>query len=84
MKHIPLSIVSKLSRVFYLLTIFLLFNGARIGTGAGLIMTIAGVVILIGTLIFVFIFSRCPHCNHVIHDYGYFCPYCGNRINPYV
>lgn len=54
--------------------------------GAGALMEIkpiagAGMVIIVGTLIFHLIFYRCPHCGKYLdRSRGDYCPYCGEEL----
>ena len=37
-------------------------------------------VVLFGSILFVKIQNRCPHCGKIMNDFGRFCPHCGKEI----
>lgn len=36
---------------------------------------------MIGMIVIAAIFQRCPHCEHLMRDYGKFCPGCGKELD---
>lgn len=45
-------------------------------------LSVICVVVLIASVVFRFIFYRCPHCEKYLdRSGGDFCPYCGRKIN---
>lgn len=80
MKSIPLAVVQKLAIAFYVLGISLMVIGCCIGTMKGLIVVLLGLLVLVGTIIFLFIFSRCPYCDGFIRLRKHYCPHCGNYV----
>ena len=56
MKPIPLKTAAKLSITFSILGILLLTIGICIGTNVGLIVLIIGLIVLLGTIIFIGLF----------------------------
>lgn len=82
MKPIPLSTVVKLSATFSILGILLMVLGICIGTNAGLIVLIAGLAVLAGTIIFMALFYRCPRCEGFLRIWyrNHYCPNCGKYL----
>lgn len=83
MNNIPLKIVTRLSVIFSVLGLLLIALGICIGATTGLIVLAVGLLILIGTIIFIALFCRCPHCGGFI-KVGYrnhYCPHCGNYVD---
>ena len=64
--------------------IFLLILGAAMafaGLEFGKPLTILGILMLIGNMMFRLICFRCPHCGRYLdRSSGEFCPYCGKTI----
>lgn len=63
MHRIPLKIVTRLSVIFTVIGLLLVIIGICTGTMMGLIILGAGLVELVGTIIFIAVFRRCPHCG---------------------
>ena len=61
MHRIPLKIVTRLSVIFTVIGLLLVIIGICTGTMIGLIILGAGLVELVGTIIFIAVFRRCPH-----------------------
>lgn len=86
MKNMPLKKVIKIATASSVLGILLMAIGIGIGPGfllAALAMIIAGWIVLIGTIIFMFLFYRCPHCGAYlgrVRYYNVYCPHCGKYI----
>lgn len=82
MKPLPLSTVTKLSITFSFLGLLFITAGIRIGTGAGLIVLGLGLLLLVGTIIFLALFYRCPHCGGflTIWYHNHHCPHCGSFL----
>lgn len=36
---------------------------------------------MIAIPVIAYIFQRCPHCGHLMRDYGKFCPGCGKELD---
>ena len=36
---------------------------------------------MIGIVVIGSVFQRCPHCGHLMRDYGKFCPGCGKELD---
>lgn len=83
MKSIPLSIVAKLSIMFSILGLLLVVLGICIGTNVGIIVLMAGLIVLVGTIIFRILFYRCPHCEGFLNvPYrNHYCPHCGKYLS---
>lgn len=83
MNQIPLKIVTRLSVIFVTLGFFLVTIGICIGTTIGLIVLALGLVILVGTIIFIALFSRCPFCGGFlkIGFRKHYCPHCGKYVD---
>ena len=82
MKHIPLSKVIKLSIAFYLLSFLSIVIGVCVGDTIGLAIIIAGLIVLLGAIILIALFYRCPYCGiflTVWYSHNY-CPHCRNRL----
>ena len=60
MSHIPLKVVARLSIIFIVLGLLFLIAGLCIGSVVGLIVLAIGLIILIGIIFFLALFSRCP------------------------
>ncbi len=46
------------------------------------LLTLAGVAVLLGSIVYRLIFFRCPHCEKYLdRSTGDFCPYCGKAVN---
>lgn len=80
MKSVSLAVVQKLSLAFFILGVGIMIIGLCIGTKKGLIVLLAGLLVLVGNIIFIAIFSRCPHCGGFIKLRKHYCPYCGNYV----
>lgn len=82
MKPIPLKTAAKLSITFSILGILLLAIGICIGTNVGLIVLIIGLIILLGTIIFIGLFYRCPYCEGflTVPYRSHYCPHCGKYL----
>ena len=51
------------------------------GLGLGKPLTVLGILILIGNMIFRWICFRCPYCGRYLdRSEGEFCPYCGKNV----
>lgn len=85
MHRIPLKIVTRLSVIFTVIGLLLVIIGICTGTMIGLIILGAGLVELVGTIIFIAVFRSgsflktgcnryCPHCGKYVdeNDYIYF------------
>lgn len=83
MNPIPLKMMRRLSVIFIILGLLVFTIGICIGSIIGLIVIVIGLMILVGTLIFVFICARCPYCGGFIKlgFHNYYCPHCGNYVN---
>lgn len=82
MKPIPLKIVIRISILFCILGFLLMAIGIGIGTNVGLIVLTAGLLVLIGVIVFMAVFYRCPHCGRSITIWyrNHYCPHCGNYL----
>ena len=79
MHRIPLKIVTRLSVIFTVIGLLLVIIGICTGTMIGLIILGAGLVELVGTIIFIAVFRRCPHCGSFLKTgCNRYCPHCGN------
>lgn len=72
----------KIRAVFWII----LLIGAVIGfIGAFSEMTsliVAGMIIMLCSIVVYFVFYRCPHCGRFLdRSTGEYCPYCGKKIN---
>lgn len=83
MNPIPLRTMRRLSVIFFILGLLFLTIGICIGTMTGLIVLAVGLVILVGTCIFIALFARCPHCGGFIKlgFRNYYCPNCGQYVD---
>lgn len=83
MNHILLKITRRLSVIFTILGLLVLSIGICIGSMIGLILIVAGLLILVGTIIFVAVFARCPYCGGFmkVGFHNYHCPHCGKYVN---
>ena len=83
MNHIPLKITRRLSVIFTILGLLVLSIGICIGPMIGFIVIVAGLLILVGTIIFVAVFARCPYCGGFmkVGFHNYHCPHCGKYVN---
>lgn len=83
MNPIPLRVMRRLSVIFFILGILFLTIGICIGTMTGLIVLAVGLVILVGTYIFIALFARCPYCGGFIKVgfRNYYCPHCGQYVD---
>ena len=56
---------------------------AMIGVGAEIsAISIGGIVVMAGSIIYRVIFYRCPHCDKFLdRSTGDFCPYCGSKVD---
>ena len=82
MKHIPLSKVIKISIALSLLSFLFIAIGISIGNKIGLVVIIIGWILLVGAIIFISLFYRCPYCGDFLtvwYSHSY-CPHCGNRL----
>lgn len=82
MKPIPLAIVIRLFITFSILGVLLLAIGIGLGTTVGFIVLMAGWIVLVGTIIFMALFYRCPHCGGFLRVWyrNHYCPHCGNYL----
>jgi len=83
MNHISLKIVARLSAIFFILGLPFFVIGCCIGNVVGLIILAVGLLIWVGTIIFIALFSRCSYCGGFL-KVGYrnlYCPHCGNYVN---
>lgn len=83
MSHIPLKVVARLSIIFIVLGLLFLIAGLCIGSVVGLIVLAIGLIILIGIIFFLALFSRCPFCEGFLKVgfHNHYCPHCGNYID---
>lgn len=82
MHRIPLKIVTRLSVIFTVIGLLLVIIGICTGTMIGLIILGAGLVELVGTIIFIAVFRRCPHCGSFLKTgCNRYCPHCGKYVN---
>lgn len=82
-KIIPLKMVTTLSVIFLILGLLLIIIGCFIGTMAGLIVIGLGLLVLIGDIIYVALFCRCPHCGGFtkLRLRNFYCLHCGNYVD---
>ena len=77
MHRIPLKIVTRLSVIFTVIGLLLVIIAM-----IGLIILGAGLVELVGTIIFIAVFRRCPHCGSFLKTgCNRYCPHCGKYVN---
>jgi len=83
MNNIPLKIVTRISVILLVLGFLLVTIGICIGNSLGLIVLILGLAILIGAIIFIAIFSRCPICGGFLKMgfRNHYCPHCGKYVD---
>lgn len=83
MNHIPLKMVTRLAVIFATLGLLLFIMGICIGTNIGLLVLIVGLLILVGTIIFIAFFSKCPYCGGFLKVgyHNHYCPHCGKYID---
>lgn len=82
MHRIPLKIVTRLSVIFTVIGLLLVIIGICTGTMIGLIILGAGLVELVGTIIFIAVFRRCPHCGSFLKTgCNRYCPHCGKYVD---
>ena len=75
MHRIPLKIVTRLSVIFTVIGLLLVIIGICTGTMIGLVE-------LVGTIIFIAVFRRCPHCGSFLKTgCNRYCPHCGKYVN---
>lgn len=83
MNHISLKILARMSAIFFILGLLFFVIGCCIGNVEGLIVLAIGLLIWVGTIIIMALFSRCPYCGGFL-KVGYsklYCPHCGNYVN---
>lgn len=83
MKPIPLSIVFKLFIALVLLGILLEMIGAAVGDTVGLVILAMGWLSMIGAIVIMALFYRCPHCGGYLGKTWYhdrYCPHCGHYL----
>lgn len=83
MNHISSKNVARLSAVFFILGLLFFVIGCCIGNAVGLTVLAVGLLIWVGTIIFMALFSRCVYCGGFL-KVGYrnhYCPHCGNYVN---
>lgn len=82
-KIIPLKMVTRLSGIFLILGLLLIIIGCFNGTMAGLIVIGLGLLVLIGNIIYISLFCRCPHCRGFtkLRLRNFYCPHCGNYVD---
>ena len=82
MHRIPLKIVTRLTVIFTVIGLLLVIIGICTGTMIGLIILGAGLVELVGTIIFIAVFRRCPHCGSFLKTgCNRYCPHCGKYVD---
>lgn len=83
MNPISLKTMRRLSVIFTMIGLVFLTIGICMGSMRGFLVIVAGLVILVGTIIFVAVFARCPHCGGFIKVgfHNYYCPHCGKYVN---
>ena len=82
MHRISLKIVTRLSVIFTVIGLLLVIIGICTGTIMGLIILGAGLVELVGTIIFIAVFRRCPHCGSFLKTgCNRYCPHCGKYVD---
>ena len=82
MKRISLKIVTRLSIIFSVIGLLLVITGICLGATIGLIVLGIGLVELVGTIIFIAVFRRCPHCGSFLKTgCDRYCPHCGKYVN---
>lgn len=84
MKPIQLSTVVKLSATFSALGIFLMIIGLGFCSdlNVSLIVLLVGLLVLVGTIIFMAVFLRCPYCGGSVRLMyrGHYCQHCGRYL----
>ena len=73
---------NRLSVIFTVIGLLLVIIGICTGTMIGLIILGAGLVELVGTIIFIAVFRRCPHCGSFLKTgCNRYCPHCGKYVD---
>ena len=85
MKQIPFSKAKKIAIAVSVLGLFLFVAGICVGLGAdirtSLFLVLMALIVLLGAIVFIIIFCRCPHCGGFLGFNWYkYCPHCGNQI----
>lgn len=82
MKHISLVKVIKISIACFLLSLLFIAIGICIGNIIGLVVIIAGFIVLVGAIIFIARFYRCPYCGNFLTVWysRRYCPHCRSRL----
>lgn len=69
------------------ITFLILFIGAiiaflGISLNENVILIIMGLIAMIASIVFHFVFYRCPHCGKFLdRSTGDYCPYCSKNVN---
>ena len=72
-----------LTFIMVLLGGWLIGGGLSFGDGAAyILLTVSGIVCMIGAIVINIIFARCPHCQMKLkYNVWGKCPYCGRYLN---
>lgn len=81
-KPIPLSTVIKIFITVTMLGILLMVIGLCIGNNVGLVVLLAGLIVIAGAIVFRIIYYRCPYCEGflTIPYRNHYCPHCGKYL----
>ncbi len=79
MKRIPLKKVRQIAAFLFVLGFVVILTGA----GFRLIpLILLGCLALVGEIVFLFLFWRCPHCGGFLdRSCGLYCPHCGHMLD---
>ena len=79
MKKIPLKKVREIALLLFLLGFMVILAGA----GFRLMpLILLGCLVLVGEIVFLAIFWRCPHCGGFLdRSGGLYCPHCGHMLD---
>ena len=83
MNYISLKTVARLSAILFILGLLFFVIGCCIGNVVGLIVLAVGLLIWVGIIIIIALFSRCPYCGGCLKVgyHNHYCPHCGNYVN---
>ena len=83
MNHISLKTVARLSAILFILGLLFFIIGCCIGNEVVLIVLAVGLLIWVGIIIIIALFSRFPYCGGFLKVgyHNHYCPHCGNYVN---
>lgn len=80
LKSVLISWVSVFIEILYMILALLI--SPKYGNAVTIIMWGIGIICMIGTLVFMLKFCRCPHCGkYIFYWEDYQCPFCQNHLD---